>query len=244
MRAVILLVFAVAGCADETDPRWQLRHDRIIAIRTSPAAIPPGATAAIDGLVTSTAGGAVVAEPDSVVVASASCGLGAVVWRDPAGRWQVTAPAALDDARAALGLAGTAPVPIELAATFAVGDRRLTGSKTLLLDTTTRDNPIVGPVTINGAPIDDAPVLPASGDSALAIEAAPAVEVRWLTSAGSLNSDDDQHATVLSFAADEATSGELVVVVRDAQYGVAWQRWPISAAGPVARVVEHAGWRW
>jgi hypothetical protein len=43
---------------------------------------------------------------------------------------------------------------------------------------------------------------------------------------------NDQHKTKLSFEADDPTSGQLAVVVRDELYGVAWRSRPLSATGP------------
>ncbi|HEY0193613.1 MAG TPA: hypothetical protein VGC42_20995, partial [Kofleriaceae bacterium] len=91
MRAAVWLV-ALAACTDDTDPPWQLDHDRIIAIRATPPAITSGAQAVIDGL--RGFHGAPVAEaaPDRVTVRSPASLADAVAAEGP--RWTVTAPAA------------------------------------------------------------------------------------------------------------------------------------------------------
>lgn len=228
MKALVLLAVALTACADDTDPRWQLRHDRIIAIRTSPSGVVAGQTAVVDGLVTSAATGPVVATPTDVTVSAASPSLAITLGHSGDGSWRLTAPADLGPARVELGLGATDPVPVELITSFAFGDRLLTGTKTVLLGIA-HDNPAVGTVTIDGVPMADPATVSPAVESTLEIDTAADDEIRWFTSCGSLNADDDQHQTVLTFEADDPRNGQLAVVVRDQLHGVAWKIWPISA---------------
>jgi len=237
MRAGVLaagaVVAAAAACNNNTDPRWQLRHDRIVAIRLTPAHVAAGQVAVLDALVTSVDGGLAVQPPVVAAAAGAPASLDGVVTSDASGGWQVMAPdaAALDAARTDLGLAAGAAIPLELSTTFAVGGEALNATKRAWLGDV-HDNPVVGPVTIDGAAPGDAITVPFDTDVALVIDADPADHVNWLTSCGSLNSDDNEHAVLLHVKPGDETSGDLVVVVRDPEDGVAWQRWPIQSAPP------------
>ncbi|HET9619802.1 MAG TPA: hypothetical protein VFP84_00450, partial [Kofleriaceae bacterium] len=75
---IVLCLVALAACTDDTDPPWQLSHDRIIAIRATPPHVAAGDHAVIDGLIGSR--GAPVAEraPDTVTVVSPAALAGAV----------------------------------------------------------------------------------------------------------------------------------------------------------------------
>lgn len=90
------------------------------------------------------------------------------------------------------------------------------------------DNPAVPPVTIDGAPAGDAVVVPIGRDIYLSVGDAQGLRVNWLTSVGTLFQDDEATSFV-HVAADDRHEGELVVVVRDAGGGVAWQVWPMRA---------------
>ena len=72
-------------------------------------------------------------------------------------------------------------------------------------------------------------VVPPLTDVHLFVNADDSVDiVNWLTSCGSMH-DFDLHKAYLRVEKDDPTSGELAVVLRDAQGGVVWQVWPISA---------------
>lgn len=66
-RAWLLLL---AGCVDASDPPWQLRHERIVAVRTEPAGIVDGETALIDGLLAHADGSLTDEQPVAVTVVS------------------------------------------------------------------------------------------------------------------------------------------------------------------------------
>ena len=48
--AAVLVAGALAACADDTDPPWQLDHDRVIAVRANPPGLAPGEQATLDAL--------------------------------------------------------------------------------------------------------------------------------------------------------------------------------------------------
>jgi hypothetical protein len=218
-----------AGCANNTAPRWELRHDRIIAVRTTPAHVSAGGTQKIDAFVTSTDAGVAVELP---IVAAAAPGtpasLAGSVVADGSGGWQVVAPdeTTLDAARNELGIAAGAPIPLELQAEFEVGGQQLGATKTTWLGDSL-DNPMVGNVTVDSAPPPAMLiVVPFDQEVMLAVDTDPMFAVNWLTSCGSLNNDDNEHAAILHVRPGDSTSGELAVVVRDTSGGVAWKSWP------------------
>ena len=90
------------------------------------------------------------------------------------------------------------------------------------------ENPVVPPVTIDGVPASDEVTISIGRDIYLSVGDAQGLRVNWLTSVGTLFQDDEPTSFVHVEAADRH-DGELVVVVRDAGGGVAWQVWPMRA---------------
>lgn len=66
-RALLLLV---AGCVDASDPPWQLRHERVLAVKTEPAGVAEGETALLDGLLAHDDGSVTEEQPVAVTVVS------------------------------------------------------------------------------------------------------------------------------------------------------------------------------
>ncbi len=225
-RAVVAIAWLVA-CDNNTDPRWELHHDRIIAVRVTPPHLPAGASAAIDAFVTSGEAGVAVQSPTQVTAPSPATSL---VTTDGT-TWQITAPDddLIAEARAALGLPDGAPVPVELTTTFEIDNLELVATK-LVYFGDAADNPIVGAVTIDGVPPTDSITVPFDTDVQLAIDADPTFTVNWFTSCGSLNDDDNEHAVLLHVHPADRLVGQLAVVVRDTLGGVAWQSWTIMSA--------------
>ena len=124
---------------------------------------------------------------------------------------------------AARGLRTDTEIPVVIAAR--VGS--WTATKIVRLGATAA-NPSVGAVTIDGAAPGDAIAIDAGVDVALAIDVDPTASVTWLTSCGTLHDFDLAHAR-LRVEPDDMQAGELAIVVRDADGGTAWQRWPIAA---------------
>lgn len=232
-RAVVLAVVAATGvtggCVGDLDPPWQLDHDRIVAVRATPPGIASGQRSTLDALLARKGGKTSVAAPElAVVVAPQS--LADVVGLD-AGNWVVTAPdeARLAAARAELGLPGGAPVPLQVGVSYA--GRALVATKTVLLGEAA-DNPAL--VTMNMR-IDGQP----AGMSEIVVQPLVRVplsidadddryDVAWLTSCGTMH-DFDLPNAYLKVEADDPTTGELAVVLRDGKAGVAWAVWPIRA---------------
>lgn len=219
-------VVSVAACTDDLDPPWQLDHDRIIAVRATPPQIAAGERAVVDALVGFK--GAPVAElpPDDATVVSPASLAGALT-RDAA-RWVITAPGAaeLEAVRAELGLAPTAPVPLEIRVRHAGG--ALTATKTVRLGGAA-DNPTMTDVQIDRASPGNAPVVVAPlVDVPLTIPLDDATyDVTWLSSCGTMH-DFDLPTAHLRVEADDPQAGQLVLVVRDASGGVNWRVWSID----------------
>jgi hypothetical protein len=226
---LLVICCALAGCVDQVDPRWTLDHDHVVAARATPAGIVAGETARLDALVARAGATAIIAGPDVVAAPLAPPQLQAMVVQDASG-WIVTAPAddVLAGTRPALGLAPDAPVPIDLVMTFArpSGDPFYV-KKTVRLGVHV-DNPVVPPLSFDGGAASDALELPIGRDVYVAI--ATDARVNWLSSCGDLFQDDVATAYL---HADAACDGELAVVVRDADGGVAWRVWPMHAASKI-----------
>lgn len=222
-RAV--LVLAVAACHVDLVPPWQLDQDRLVAVRVTPPHVAAGEVALVDALVAhaggSTTGRTSIESPRGITAAGAPGGLFTAV-NFSIDHWEVRGPddAGLAAARAELGLAADAPVPVELTCVF----ETLIANKVIWLGDS-RPNPDLPPILIDGAVPGATLDVPAGRDLQLS---AVAEDVRWFSSAGTLV-DDDQPTATLHVAPEDPPSGELAVVVRDGAGGVVWQVWPITA---------------
>jgi hypothetical protein len=222
-RVLALAALALGACTDDTDPPWQLDHDRIIAVRATPPRIPAGGSAEIDDLIG--AKGAPVAEraADAITVVSPASLAAAIRHED---RWRVVAPdeVGLAAARAELQLAASAAVPLVIE----VQHGALRATKTVWLGGTGA-NPAMVDIDIDGAGDPAAVTVPALRDVPLAIALDDAAyDVTWLASCGTMH-DFDLPSAYLRVEADDPQSGQLALVVRDATGGVNWRIWPISA---------------
>jgi hypothetical protein len=231
VRAALAIV-VLAACTNDVDARWQLVHDRVIAVRATPPHVPSGASAKLDALVTSRDGGAMVIAPLGAEVDPRAAGeLAGDVMPDGQGGWQVTAPdaATLAAARATLGLGPTDPVPLPVDTAWSVGGETLVATKQVLLGDAA-DNPPLDAVTVNGvAPVSPI-TIPFDTDVTLSVAAAATWQVNWLTSCGTMNNDDNEPTAVLHVNPDDPQSGQLVLVERDPSGGVVWTIWDISAS--------------
>ena len=234
-RALIALATVSAigaiGCIGDLDPPWQLDHDRIIAVRASPPGILAGETSTLDALLGAKGGPTRVAAPELASVVSPESLSDALAF--DGSRWVVTAPSEerLAQARAELALAADAPVPLRIGVSYA--GQTLVATKTIDLGRAA-SNPSL--VSMN-MKIDDAPA--GSAEAEIVVEPLVKVplsidaddsqfDVTWLTSCGTMH-DFDLPNAYLKVEAEDPTSGELAVVVRDAGSGVAWNVWPIRA---------------
>ncbi|HSD89488.1 MAG TPA: hypothetical protein VLB44_18285 [Kofleriaceae bacterium] len=211
-----LLMLAMAACVPDSDPPWQIDHDRIVAVRSDPPAILPGEIARLDVLVAHAGGPTTIEQPLAASAPDQSLYTAVHFYLD---HWQVDGPdeMQLAAARAELGLADGAPVPLDITLRVA---GPLYAQKRVLLGATAQ-NPILPNVTIDGAPAGTTVALETRHTARLLIEAP---DVRWLTSCGELA---DDHAAQATLVTGDACTGELVVVARDGNGGVAWQVWPL-----------------
>lgn len=230
--ACLSLAFTSAACVDDLVMRWDLEHDRVIAVRATPPAIEPGQRSTLDALLSHQDAPTRVAPPSNASVASPAS-LRDLLARDGE-NWVVTAPdaARLAAARSELGLAADARVPLVVDVSFAApGAPGLPATKTVWLGTTAA-NPQIDTMTVDGAAVDGAsdpgPELKIALDTYvfLSIPADEPDDVIWLTSTGTLQ-DFDLPSSYLRVEPDDPKTGELVVVRRDANGGVAWQRRPL-----------------
>jgi len=222
-----LLALVVAGCTNDVDPAWQLDHDRVIAVRATPPHITSGQTSELAALLGFKGAPPAEADPDTLAVVSPT-NLASIVSR-PGAHWVVTAPsdAQIAAARTQLGLATDAPVPAQLRMVFANG---MVGLKVVWLGDS-GDNPVLGPVMIDGADQSAATSLTVGKAVDVPTQVDFDIEhydVNWLTSCGTMH-DFDLAKGYLRVEPEDPQSGTFAVVVRDKLGGVAWQLWPISA---------------
>jgi hypothetical protein len=230
VRFAVVLVVAT-GCLDGIDPRWQLDHDRVVAARATPPAIPAGGTATLDALVSHKGAPVEVIAPAQATAAFAPDPLSTIVHNDGTG-WTVVAPdeATLDGVRTQLGLPAGAPITVPIAMAFVVdGMDPLTVKKNVVLGMAA-DNPMMPPVNVDGGPPPDAIVVPPDTDVPMSVTVPDDWDVAWLTSCGTMH-DDNERAAFLHVQPKDPQDGQLAIVIRDPTGGVAWQVWAISAGG-------------
>ena len=227
---ILALAVAASACTGDTDPPWQLDHDRIVAVRATPPRIAAGELARVDGLVARKAAPVVEQSPDRVTVASPASLVGAVSSSDSG--WTIAAPDAdqLAAVRAELGLAAGALIPLELRVGFAGG--ALIATKTVWLGGEGA-NPAMSDVAIDRTTAGAAEIVVDPGvDVPLSIGVDDATyDVTWLSSCGTMH-DFDLPSAYLRVESDDPTSGQLALVLRDATGGVSWRIWPIRTRTP------------
>lgn len=224
MKRLALLAVLV-GCTNDVDPPWQLDHERVIAVRTTPPRINSGETSKIDALLGRAGDIPLETEPEMVTVLSPMALSGAVSRQGTS--WIVTAPADLTAARAELMLAPTDPVPLKLRMTFA--DFEFVGIKAVFLGEH-RENPSLGTIRIGDEDKTTALTLrvPKVTDVRLDVTFNDTFTVNWLTSCGNMH-DFDLPGAYLRVEPEDPQDGMLGVVVRDSFGGVVWKLWQISA---------------
>lgn len=237
MKYALLLLCVVTGCIDQIDARWQLDHDHVIAARATPPRIRAGENTALDALVAHEHGEVSVEAPMTAEVAARTSGpdFSRYLVHQPSGQWTLIAPDAemLASARPAMGLPEDAPVPVDVMLTFAHGgtDRAALDAyrvkKTVWLGEPST-NPELPAVTIDGAPATDEIVMPIGRDVYVSLDAPAGSHVNWLTNVGTLFQDDVATA-YLHVAPEDRLEGQMVVVMRDNEGGVAWRVWSMRA---------------
>jgi hypothetical protein len=154
------------------------------------------------------------------------------------GQWTVTAPdeAQLAAARTELRLEAGAPVPLQvgiafLASTFPARTSTdpIAALKTVWLGEH-RDNPTITGIDINGVdgPTITDVVLDYTKDTPMRIDASvnDGDDVNWLTSCGTEHDFDLEHSYI-RIEKDDPLMGDLAVVLRKPNGGVAWKTWTI-----------------
>ena len=214
-RAVLAML--LASCVPDGTPEWQLDHDRIVAVRAEPPAIPSGGVSLLDVLVAH-AGAPTTIETPETMSASGSPLFLAVHYNID--HYEIDGPdeAQLAAARVQLGLPDGAPVPLEIELRVA---GPLYAKKRVLLGIAA-DNPVLPAVTIGDVAPGASVTMSTHREVPLLIEASTP---HWFTSCGELRDDREASATLVT---GEACDGELVVVVREGDGGVAWAVWPLA----------------
>lgn len=232
----LLLVFLV-GCIDPIDPRWQLDHDHVIAARATPPRIRAGEGTDLDALVAHARGPVTVEDPVTAEVSMRTSGpdFSRYLVREASGTWRLHAPDAemLASARPAMGLPEDAPVPVDVMLTFPNGGTERASLDTYRVKKTVwlgepSTNPELPAVTIDGAAAGDEIVVPVGRDIYVSLAAPDGARVNWLTNVGTLFQDDVATAYV-HVAPEDRLEGQLVVVMRDNEGGVAWRVWSMRA---------------
>lgn len=228
-------VFAV-GCIDDIDPEWQLDHDRIVARTATPPRIVPGERAVLDVLVARVGDAPAEVAPVGAQIVSPES-LSDLVTFNSQG-WGVTAPLEerLAAVRAELGIEAGKPVPVTVgvavdASTFPSGAGPFAATKVVWLGDSAQNPVIDGTSTIDGVAADMTPselVVGMEVEVPLSVPFAPPDQVRWLTSCGTMH-DFDLPDAYLKVELEDPTEGDLAVVVRAANGGVAWRVWSIRA---------------
>ena len=230
-RTIAPLALAAAlglgACTQDVDPPWQLDHARVIAVRATPPRLASGDVARLDALVGREGAAPLETVPDTAEVLSPTSLAAAL--SGTAGTWTVTAPGAaqLAAARAELGLAADAPVPLQLRVTFS--DSGLAARKVVWLGARA-DNVVIPRALVDGqdAMAQDALTVGAEVDVPLAVDFDARHNVNWLTSCGTMH-DFDLARAYLRVEAADPQAGAMALVVRDDQGGVAWRVWTIAA---------------
>jgi hypothetical protein len=224
----IVAGIVLAGCTQDVDAAWQLDHERVIAVRSTPSRIAPGETAVLDALLGHKGAPPSGVDPDTAEVVSPS-GLDAALSRTGA-HWTVAAPPDDDQlapARAELGLGAGDPVPLRVRMVFATTGE--VAYKVVWLGEHA-DNPVISPISIagmDGLAITALPVA-ATTNIPLAVDLDSHYDINWLTSCGTMH-DFDLARAYLRVEPEDPHAGQLGLVVRDDLGGVEWHLWTITA---------------
>lgn len=231
------------GCADDVAEPYQLTHPRVLAIRTEPAAIPAEGEARLEVLFTDGVSPPRLAAPGELEVRlspAVPAELASLLSREADG-WRVRAPdeATLDLARAQLGLASEAavPLPLELDLELSSESASLMAQKVVPLGTFV-GNPEAPQIIIGDQPAAAETAVPIGSEISLraSLEGAEAggedtggpagplddVTYRWFSSAGELRRYTQPLALLETSAAEAGALATLVVVARTPAGGVSW----------------------
>ncbi len=241
MRLFLVASLLLAGCIDEIDPKWALDHDHIVAMRTSKPGLMPGESALIDALVAHDGGPTTIEEPIEAAGVTTAPSLEGAIYTD-GGRWYVYGPLepTMAVARTELGLDPDEPIPLDVYAAFERdGGEPMIAKKRVWLGRpldnpspplASMDGSVMPEVATEGPRAGLAPeiVVPKETDVYFATTVGADWRVNWLSSCGTLF-QDDVSTSFLRVLDEDSQEGELAVVVRDPDGGVAWRVWPIRS---------------
>lgn len=229
MRLLPLLCLPLlASCADDVAQPYDLDHARILAVRTDLAQLGPGDRSALEVLVTDSAASPYLASPAQLEVRLAPelarPELASLLVSSPDG-WAVHAPDAdtLAQARAALGLPASEPLPLPLTLRVRTADGVLEAQKVVLLGAHL-PNPPAPEISLLERAVGQ--------DTELSLEALAMPQdasVRWFAWPGELTSYT-QPAATWTLSPDERPQARLALVLRNPQGGIAWQVRSLPAA--------------
>jgi hypothetical protein len=234
--SVLVAIACVAGCIEPVDARWQLDHDHVVVARATPPRVPEGTATTLDALVAHDGGPVTVEDPITAELSNAPVEMARYL-EHTNGKWTLHAPdaATLVSTRPLLGLPADSPVPVDLVLTFPNGTSGSNRAaqppfrvkKTVWLGETS-ENPLMSRVYVGDARAEREIVVPIGVDTYVSVDVGDAIRVNWLTNVGTLFQDDVERAFVRVLPEDRH-EGELVVVLRDNEGGVAWKVFPMRA---------------
>lgn len=233
------------GCADDVAEPYQLTHPRVLAIRTEPAAVPAEGQARLEVLFTDGVSPPRLAAPGELEVRlspAVPAELASLLSREADG-WRVRAPdeATLDLARAQLGLASEAavPLPLDLQLDLQLSSETasLMAQKVVALGTFV-GNPEAPQIIIGDQPAAAETAVPIGSEISLraSLEGAEAggedsggpagplddVSYRWFSSAGELRRYTQPLALLETSTAEAGALATVMVVARTPAGGVSW----------------------
>jgi hypothetical protein len=224
LRRLLLCALALAGAAcDDFATPAQLTAPTVVGIVAEPPVVRPGQTAALTPLIASPEGplAATGATWHLTETLPGVAPFGEVTGH-PDGSATYQAPTQVPELPA-----GALPIDsVELG--LALGGRKSTSLKAVLVTDLTTANPSISALTADGvlAPTGEAATLelPVGVPVELAVQAAPEATDRtryaWYVSHGLI---EDYQSSPCSYLAEEPGEGWLFAVVRDGQLGVAWR---------------------
>lgn len=238
----------LGGCADDVAEPYELTHPRVLAIRTEPAVLPAGSDGRLDVLFTDGSAPPRLATAGELALALAPAIDEALGHPDPAtlftrerDGWRLHAPdeATLAAARAQLGLAAGAAVPLPVDVTVdltldatrdpAAAAAPLMAQKVVSFGTFV-GNPDAPQISIAGQPATATTSLPSGSEVSLRAEVPAAslagppddVTYRWFSSVGELRHYTQPLALIETDAEEASREATLLVVARTQAGGVSW----------------------
>jgi len=228
MRLFPLVLLLSVGCIDEIDQRWDLDHDHVIAARATPPRVLEGQSVTLDALVAHEGRAPTIESPMRAELADPPADLSRSLTQDDLGAWHL-------DIFTLSRAQPQGPIAVDVLLDFAnQSNSRANLSPFKVKKTVWVGEPATNPdapaILVDGAEVTDELVLPLDRDVYIETPAGSTQRVSWLTNVGTLFQDDVARAFV-RVAAEDAQSGQLVLVIRDdSTGGVAWRVVPVRVA--------------